>query len=693
MKKLVVTICFLCFNTLLIGGLNTQGFNFLKKGQLKKSLQEFRTELENDSCSFDKSNVMDALIKYSMKYPKNYKVDYIIGKLCAGNNFKYDADLYLNKFIKYSPKNDFTNEAQEILDTLKISPVDLEYCNFISNYLDKIKRKNNNLKKYWDENVIKRFGNNFDYNFLYNDYKENFESTLFTPIHQIIQTKDYTEIKAGEFSYCIIKVKSKLKLSYPLFLITKNWFKQESKHFIYHCKNKNDLSDSTMMKKMDSFYTELAQKFNVNKREKINYYKCDDAETIGKLLLQSPAYGYTIWRWYTIASVIWGNFHEMVHIITAQKINFNSSLFGEGIAVYYAGTTYFSRDFAISWAQDLALLNKLPPISIIYLNKNFHHSKYYDINDNYFTAGAFTKYLIENYGIKKYITLNNNTAENLIPQKMKKVYNKDVYSMEKDFIQWLLNSKFPKISPNFNNKAKEIFSMDDPEGDDNGDGTYKYPTDPLCKKGVFDLTQFKVLSDANNYYFSLKFRNLVDMDSVSWGFYRTFACIWIKTNKSNLDTVTSWYGNVKLQGRFDYVIAISDKGIDLYDYSSSAVKMMELYNATGKKFGDTTNKEIKFAVSKELLNKISSSSGFVVGIGASDLESGFGEYSGVFVGHLAKFKLKANNNFGESANDTKYEPYFYDILLPKTMNQQELLGSYADKAKTKVILKYLYNNN
>ena len=145
MNKRIVTICFLCFNTLLIGGLKAQGFNSLEKGKLKESLQEFRTKLENDSSSFNKSNVMDTIVKYSIKHPKNYKVNYILGMLCAENNFKYDADLYLNKFMQYSPKNGFTNEAQEILDTLKISPVDLEYCKFVSNYLDAVKRNDNNL--------------------------------------------------------------------------------------------------------------------------------------------------------------------------------------------------------------------------------------------------------------------------------------------------------------------------------------------------------------------------------------------------------------------------------------------------------------------------------------------------------------------------------------------------------------------
>ena len=118
MNKCIVTICFLCFNTLLIGGLRAQGFNSLEKGKLKESLQEFSKELKNDSSTFDKSNVMDSLIKFSMKYPKNYNVDYIMGKLCAENNLKYDADLYLNRFIRCSPKADFIVEAKYILDTL-----------------------------------------------------------------------------------------------------------------------------------------------------------------------------------------------------------------------------------------------------------------------------------------------------------------------------------------------------------------------------------------------------------------------------------------------------------------------------------------------------------------------------------------------------------------------------------------------
>ena len=35
-------------------------------------------------------------------------------------------------------------------------------------------------------------------------------------------------------------------------------------------------------------------------------------------------------------------------------------------------------------------------------------------------------------------------------------------------------------------------SLADPKGDDNGPGTYTYPTDPAYKKGSFDLTEVEI---------------------------------------------------------------------------------------------------------------------------------------------------------------------------------------------------------
>lgn len=50
-----------------------------------------------------------------------------------------------------------------------------------------------------------------------------------------------------------------------------------------------------------------------------------------------------------------------------------------------------------------------------------------------------------------------------------------------------------------------ILSVDDPQGDDNGPGTYTYPTDGVFKAGAFDIKQFTVGYDEKNVVFRFTF--------------------------------------------------------------------------------------------------------------------------------------------------------------------------------------------
>jgi glucoamylase len=57
----------------------------------------------------------------------------------------------------------------------------------------------------------------------------------------------------------------------------------------------------------------------------------------------------------------------------------------------------------------------------------------------------------------------------------------------------------------------------DPTGDDNGPGTYAYPTDAVFVPGAFDLTEFKVSQTATDVYLQAKIRNLVNTFGSSFG--------------------------------------------------------------------------------------------------------------------------------------------------------------------------------
>lgn len=70
--------------------------------------------------------------------------------------------------------------------------------------------------------------------------------------------------------------------------------------------------------------------------------------------------------------------------------------------------------------------------------------------------------------------------------------------------------------------AKSLFAGDlifnDPPGDDNGPGTYIYPTDPVYKKGSFDITKFEVKAKGEAIEFRVTLNAKIEdpWNSKSW---------------------------------------------------------------------------------------------------------------------------------------------------------------------------------
>jgi carbohydrate-binding DOMON domain-containing protein len=63
------------------------------------------------------------------------------------------------------------------------------------------------------------------------------------------------------------------------------------------------------------------------------------------------------------------------------------------------------------------------------------------------------------------------------------------------------------------------FTMSDPTGDDNGPGTYKYPTDAVYAPGSFDITEFQVIPKGSTVEFRVKLNAKIEdpWDSKAWG--------------------------------------------------------------------------------------------------------------------------------------------------------------------------------
>jgi hypothetical protein len=79
--------------------------------------------------------------------------------------------------------------------------------------------------------------------------------------------------------------------------------------------------------------------------------------------------------------------------------------------------------------------------------------------------------------------------------------------------------KPPSAPPNATCKPNGAFAFQDPVGDDNGPGTYKYPTDAVYKPGSFDITEFQVVPSGDQVEFRVTVKSRIEdpWDSPAWG--------------------------------------------------------------------------------------------------------------------------------------------------------------------------------
>lgn len=75
-------------------------------------------------------------------------------------------------------------------------------------------------------------------------------------------------------------------------------------------------------------------------------------------------------------------------------------------------------------------------------------------------------------------------------------------------------------------------SMKDPTGDDNGPGSYTYPTDPVYKPGSFDITSFEVQTKDSEVIFKVGIRSKIEdpWNSKEWqgnGFSLQFVQVYV----------------------------------------------------------------------------------------------------------------------------------------------------------------------
>ncbi len=231
---------------------------------------------------------------------------------------------------------------------------------------------------------------------------------------------------------------------------------------------------------------------------------------------------------------------------------------------------------------------------------------------------------------------------------------------------------------------KTVFYMEDPMGDDNGPGTYVYPTNDVFQPGVFDLTGFKVVDAGDKVKFIVYVKNLGDNP---WngpnGFCLQFPHIFVRTTADLPVNNTSFGLNVVIAPDYAWHFALllapgwEEKPVPegqkaaLYYANRTVVVQDDDF----KVYANETENAIIAEVSKKLLPDVEHIKEwrYVVALAGYD---GFGPMRV----RTVTSDPEAEWNFGNASAEAVavgVAPYVIDLLAPTAEDQYKMLNSYT----------------
>jgi glycogen debranching enzyme len=210
--------------------------------------------------------------------------------------------------------------------------------------------------------------------------------------------------------------------------------------------------------------------------------------------------------------------------------------------------------------------------------------------------------------------------------------------------------------------ASVLYDVQDPEGDDKGNGNYVYPLTPLLKPGSLDITRFTVSADEKYAFFKLRFRNLSNPGwHPEYGFQLTYVAIAIdKDGKPGSgSTAVGMNSNFFLDPRYAYeAILYVGGGVRVAD--SKGAILAEYIPVTGDEknsLGSTQSKEISFSIPLDVLGNPGTSWRYTVLAGCQD------DHGGAGIGDFRAVESTAKEWTGGGRKKPS-DSNVYDLIFP-----------------------------
>jgi carbohydrate-binding DOMON domain-containing protein len=228
--------------------------------------------------------------------------------------------------------------------------------------------------------------------------------------------------------------------------------------------------------------------------------------------------------------------------------------------------------------------------------------------------------------------------------------------------------------------ADGAIQLSDPTGDDNGPGTYTYPTDPVYTPGSFDLTGVVVKPGASETEIDVTVNARIEdaWDSKAWGgngFSTQMAFVFLDTDHQPGSGVTEGLPGLNIRFKpeeaWDRVVIISPQGPTRVnseiDQKAPQWKDRIIVPRITRASGRTLTAVVETAA---LGGRPSAKWGYQVAMQSNE---GFPAKTDLLTRKVNEFE--GQHRFG-GGSDYDNDPQVMDILVPRGGDQKAILGAY-----------------
>lgn len=186
-----------------------------------------------------------------------------------------------------------------------------------------------------------------------------------------------------------------------------NWKTQETEHYIFHYMENSlaELEIASIMEQQEKCFEDIQNEMNINVTKKITYWICQSRAQVGECsgFGEQNTFAYCdpdnpyIYCVYNNEKKGIG-YHEDAHIIACFYSMPNSTAIKEGLAMYF-DKLWWNEPNEV-WVKRFIVNHKYVSVCQMISDDNFFYDTPSELS--YPIMGAFTKWIIQKYGIEKY---------------------------------------------------------------------------------------------------------------------------------------------------------------------------------------------------------------------------------------------------------------------------------------------------